>query len=325
MTTKVANAPWSEEALFAKAQLYIERMEAHPADDWQFGLWSTLALECVARAALAQISPVLLADASNWRNLPYALGHKPTAKKFTPGSIPAKEVVARLSELLPEITQEIAGFCSQHFERRNAELHSGELIFSELGTSKWLPNYYLALRTLLKVMGKGLQDIVSDPSNAEAMIEAFEDKAAKSVEQDIKAHEKVWLNKSDEERDTAIGQAKTWATRHAGHRVDCLSCRSPALLQGNPNGAVSTEVYEGEVTQRQSMLPTSFECVACGLRGYRNLLPVGWVTPLLALLSILLRNFSICTPRTILRRRAPRQLLSMRKILMNINSCLRSA
>src|SRR5262245_45022887 len=134
-TTNVANAPWSEEGLFAKAQLYIERMEAHTADDWQFGLWSTLALELVARAALAHISPVLLADSNNWRNLTYALGQEPTAKKFTPNSISSNEVIARLTELIPEVTPEIAGFCTQHLKRRNAELHSGELIFSELGTS----------------------------------------------------------------------------------------------------------------------------------------------------------------------------------------------
>ena len=268
MTTIIANAPWSTEGLMSKAELYVEKMESHPADDWQFGLWSTFALELVARAALAHISPVLLADTSSWRNLTYALGHEPTIKKFTPGSINISEVFTRLVELVPEMTPEIAGFCTQHLKRRNAELHSGELVFAELGNSKWLPNFYLALRTLLAVMEKELEDILSDPEGAQSMIDAFEDKAAKAVDQDIKAHRKVWSNKSDREREAAVGQAQSRATRHVGHRISCPACKSPAILQGSPSGTVSTEFSNGEglVIQRQTMLPKSFECIACGLK-----------------------------------------------------------
>ncbi|WP_202596132.1 hypothetical protein [Ensifer adhaerens] len=115
-------------------------------------------------------------------------------------------------------------------------------------------------------MEKELKDLVSDPDNAQSMIEALEDHAAKAVEQDIRAHKKVWSNKSETDQEIATEQAKTWATRHAGHRVTCPSCSSSALLQGNPSGVVSTDVNEGEVIQRQTMLPTSFECIACGLR-----------------------------------------------------------
>ena len=65
MISALSSPPWSEEALFGKALLYIERMESYTADDWQFGFWSALSLELLARAALAHISPVLLADTKN--------------------------------------------------------------------------------------------------------------------------------------------------------------------------------------------------------------------------------------------------------------------
>ena len=74
MTPNAATHPWSEEALLAKAFLYAEQMEATKAEDWEFGFWSALSLEFLARAALAHISPTLLCNTANWRNLHYALG-----------------------------------------------------------------------------------------------------------------------------------------------------------------------------------------------------------------------------------------------------------
>lgn len=268
MASPTINNPWESDSLYAKALTYIEQMESSIAEDWQYGLWSSLALELLARSALSNISPVLLADAKNWRNITFALGNAPTAKKFNPISVSTKEVLARLTELLPNFTEEMAGFCSKHTDDRNAELHTGEVIFGKNGTANWLPRFYQACDALLKSMGKTLADLVSDSAHAESLIQSLSDVAAKSVKQDISAHSKVWSNKSDTDKVDASLQAKTWATRQSGHRVDCPSCSSTALLHGSPVGAVSTQIIEGdnEVTERQSMLPSTFECIACGLK-----------------------------------------------------------
>jgi hypothetical protein len=266
MTTVAAPHPWSHESLVGKARLFIEIMEAHPVDDSKFALWSALALELLARAALAHISPVLLADAGNWRNAAYALGRTATQKKFTPSSIATKEVFARLNELVPTFTEEIAGFCARHADRRNAELHTGELAFANLGTSSWLPRYHQACAVLLSVFGATLADWVTDPSSAQAMIDSLGDAAAKSVARDVKAHAQVWENKTAEEREAAALQATATTTRQAGHRTSCPSCKCPALLQGSPAGPVATEIRDDEVVQRQTMVPNAFVCAACGLR-----------------------------------------------------------
>lgn len=266
MTPQVAIHPWSEDALFQKAVLYVQHMESTTADDWQFGFWSALSLELLARAALAHISPTLLADTSNWRNLSYALGREPTTKKFSPTSVGTKEVLGRLNELLPAFTEEIAGFCTKHVDKRNAELHSGEVAFAAYGTSRWLPKFYQACKVLLESIGKTLSDLISDAATAQTIIDSLRDAAAKAVNQDIKAHAQVWSNRSDEERRDATAQATAWATRQAGHRVECPACISPALLQGMPSGPVTTNVSEEEVMQRQTVLPSTFECIACGLR-----------------------------------------------------------
>lgn len=279
MVKKTTNNPWSSDSLFAKSLAYLEQMETSIADDWQYGLWSSLSLELLARAALSNISPVLLADSKNWRNITFALGNAPTAKKFNPTSISTKEVLARLTELLPEFTEEMAGFCSKHTDDRNAELHSGEVIFGQNDTSRWLPRFYQSCDILLKSMGKTLKDYVSDASNAESLITSLSDDASKSVKQDISAHSKVWSNKSENDKNDAINQATAWATRQLGHRVECPSCSSVALLHGAPVGAVATEINQenDEVIQRQSMLPSSFECIACGLKisGYSKLSACG--------------------------------------------------
>ena len=273
MNTQVSVHPWSEEALFNKAKLYIEKMEELTADDWEYGLWSALALEFLARASLAHVSPLLLAEKNSWRNLTYALGKNPTAMGFSPKSVSTHEALSRLKELIAEFNEEKFNFCVQHIERRNREFHSGELAFVNLGTSEWLPRFYTACKVLLQSMDKELEDLITDPTIAMNLISEYNNTAASRVKHDIEAHKQVWLNKSSQEKHVASEQAAHLANRHDGHRVQCPACNSQALLQGDPSGTVVTEVIGDELKQRQTMLPASFACTACDLRisGYSNL------------------------------------------------------
>lgn len=266
MTPKVAQHAWSSEALFNKALLYVGQMQRYPADDWQFGFWSSLSLELIARAALAHISPTLLADRRNWRNISHALGHAATAKGFVPISATTNDVLSVLQELLPDFTKELVDFCFSHTARRNAEIHSGEEAFTGLGTSTWLAKYYASCDVFLRSMGKSLDELFDDPDAAMGMIASLQDTAAKAVGKDIEAHKKVWENRNPEERKTSLALAVVWANRHTGHRATCPACGSPARIVGSAQGEVSTEVREDGIVQRQTMLPSSFECIACGLK-----------------------------------------------------------
>lgn len=133
MTTVVSYGPWAEEALFSKCRLYIEKMERHRPDEWEFALWSSLALELLARACLARVSPALLADDKNWHNINFALGRAPITKKFTPISIGMSEVMRRLGEIYPEITQEVVGFVLNIFkeETRSCTVENWDSMESE--------------------------------------------------------------------------------------------------------------------------------------------------------------------------------------------------
>ena len=268
MSPQVMQHPWSAEALFNKTIVYVNEMERLTADDWRFGLWSSLSLELLARAALANISPTLLASGKDWRNVHYALGYPPSKKDFKPNSQLTREIFAILNELLPAFNNESLDFCVLHCAHRNAELHTGEERFAGLNTSEWLPKYYAACDVLLKSMGKSLNDLFDDPKAAGEMILALKDTAAKAVGKDIEACKKTWEQKSPGEQQQAVAQAAAWATRHSGHRTNCPACSSPSLIKGAGWGTVSSEINDddGLIVQRQTMLPSSFECIACGLK-----------------------------------------------------------
>ena len=266
MNAKPSQHPWSSEALFNKALLYVGEMEKHPADQWQFAFWSSLSLELLARAAVAYVSPTLLADRKDWHNVYHALGYPATIKQFTPVSVATNEALRILREILPEFTDEMFQFCVKHCAYRNAELHSGEEVFAELGTSEWLAKYYACCDVFLRSMGKTLHELVADTQAAKALIASLSDTAAKAVEQDIKQHRALWASKTPAEQQAALAEATSWASRHAGHRVKCPACDSPAIIRGSGHGPVSTDVSEDLIVQRQNVLPSSFECVACDLK-----------------------------------------------------------
>ncbi len=260
---------WNPEALFVKAQRYVENMLATDSDRWEYALWSSLSLEFLARAALANVNPALLADNKDgWASLFHALGFKPTEPKFTPKSIAVSEVFRRLAAILPEFSKENSDFGILHTGRRNSELHSGEAAFEGINASKWLPDYYHASEILLRSMGMSLPDLIGDDEAqiASKLIEAATDVSAKTVLGDIERHKEKWLARPAEERAAQTQAASIWATRQHGHRVLCPACTSQALLVGEPVTAPVQKLDDDEITETQEHLPNRFECIACGLK-----------------------------------------------------------
>jgi hypothetical protein len=170
-------------------------------DDWRFGLLSTFVLEFLGRAALAHVSPSLLAESKDWNNLYFSLGFAPTASKFLPRSIAVGTVFIRAREILPSFTVELEGFAVQHMNRRNEELHSGSTPF-EGGKTNWLPTYYETSRVLLASMDESLVFVFGEAEAkiAEQLIAASKDESAKAVMKSVAAHRVSWESKSPEER-----------------------------------------------------------------------------------------------------------------------------
>jgi hypothetical protein len=280
MSAKKHPHAWSAESLLGKAQRYAAIMLEKERTDWQFGFWSALTLEMLARAAVAKVSPTLLAQSNNWNNIYYALGQTPTESTYVPKSIDIAEVFNRLKSIFPNnFTQEIHNFCILHINLRNTEMHSGDLPFDGFGTSNWLAKYYLTCRILLHSLDEKLDILLGtdEAKVAETLIQALEDKAAKAVGTTIKEHKTAWHSKTDKERKSLVKQAQALTSRHVGHRVKCPSCGNTALLQGSPLGAPTQRLEDDIITERQSILPSHFECLVCGLKitGYSKLAACG--------------------------------------------------
>jgi hypothetical protein len=269
ITPTATPAPWDPDALYAKALRYVQRMGELDKDDWEYALWSSFSLEFLARAALANVTPALLAETDkSWSSLYAALGFTPTEEKFAPKSIAISEVFKRLSAILPTFTKEYESFCIQHTGRRNAELHSGEAAFEGIKGSSWQPRLYQTCQVLLASMGMTLQDFVGEDESkvASQLMVAAADESAKAVKGDVEAHKRVWLAKEQTVRETLVAQAALWASRQAGHRVECPACGSQALVVGDPVGAPLKTLDGDVIFETQEHLPNQFECIACALK-----------------------------------------------------------
>ena len=262
-------AAWNPEALYDKAARYMQQAQGLDSDGWDYALWSSLALELLARAALANVHPALLAEPDRaGSNLVSALGFEPIVKRFSPRSIAVSEVFTRLVAMIPEFSTEHEGFGTLHTGRRNAELHSGEMGFDGVKGASWQPRFYQTCAVLLRSMGLTLEEFVGtdEAKAAEVIMAAAADESAKAVEGDVVAHAKVWQARLEGERAILIAQAEVWATRQAGHRVQCPACGSNALVTGGPVSAPVRKLEGDEIVEKQEYLPSHFECIACGLK-----------------------------------------------------------
>jgi DNA-directed RNA polymerase subunit RPC12/RpoP len=262
---------WDAEALWTKALRYAGCMIDNNVENWQKGLWSSLTVEFLARAALANVSPALLSESSqkNSDHLFHALGFEPAGSAIKPLSIGVTDVLRRLASLFPNtFTKELEGFCVRHTGDRNAELHSGETPFDGVDPALWQPEFYRAASALLETMGLSLGDLVGEEETnvAKKLMEAAADEKAKAVLGEVAAHKKVWEAKFEVERTKLKASAEVWASRQEGHRVNCPSCCSTALVKGEPASAPQIKLEDDTIFESQEHLPSQFECVACGLK-----------------------------------------------------------
>lgn len=267
---------WEKDPLISKAKLFFERAFDSDRDESTFGLWCSLGLELLIRAAVASISPTLLAlPEKSQTNLLYALNLKETSD---PRSISVSKATELCLLLLPDFTESDRTNCTALINRRNEELHSGAAAFDEYKPSAWLVGFYQACTSLSNALGESLDDLfgVDEAQTASDILATNHADVIKKVKSRIIAHKKVFEEKSSEEQAKLMEDAENEGLdlstqRH--HRVQCPACESCGTVQGQPFGKERIKTKEDEITVRQAISPTSFNCPACGLKfsGYAEL------------------------------------------------------
>lgn len=272
---------WDKDSLWNKARLFFEKGFEEDKEKPFFGLWCAMGLELLSRAAIAKISPTLLAEPDReQQNILHALGLG--SAKAQKKSIGTFQVLTLCKSLITEFKDEEFTIASAIVGRRNEDLHSGTAAFSEYPTQLWIGGFYKCCKVLAESMNENLTSLLGEEISKEAnvILADIDAQLLTKTKALIAAHTKVFENKEKTEKERLSLQAKenSESLAYRGHhRVKCPACQSTGTVYGEPHGKENIEHGDGEIIVRESILPTKFSCIACDLKlnGYGALSAAG--------------------------------------------------
>lgn len=261
---------WQSEVLYNEAKLYAQRAHNESVDSSLFAFWMSLALELIARSALSQIHPVLLADPREQDNIHYAFGIIP---KKIPLSIPSKALYARCSVFIPGFTDKMSTHCLIIADRRNSELHSGAAAFEGIANSTWLPATYEVIEVLLAHLKRDFTDFLG--GHGAVAVEALRDRRdnlVKEVHEKLAKARKYYGGLTEEERAKLSASADETSThwlKGTTLRKKCLcpACSNTAVIGGETVGRSPVRIDQAEtsITREVRVLPNRLRCPYCNL------------------------------------------------------------
>jgi hypothetical protein len=261
---------WASESLYSKAKLFARRAHDESVDSSLFAFWMSVALELLARSALAKIHPVLLADPREQDNIHYAFGIIP---KSPPKSIPAKALFARCSVFVPGFTDKMSGHCLIVADRRNSELHSGAAAFEGIDNSKWLPATYEVMDVLLRHLGRDFRDLLGD--HGDVALEALKDRRdsiKKEVQEQLAVSRRHYERTTPEEKKALEASApeamESWMKgSKLRKQCACPACGNTAVIGGETVSRSPAKIDEESNTIKREVrvLPNRLRCPFCKL------------------------------------------------------------
>lgn len=268
--------------LWNKSKLLLEKALARrnegAFEDFQLG--AALAVEILAKAALAKKHPVLVVDPQHFESVLVACGESSSSDCKT---IQAKTLFARCIRLVPGFGESDEKFCMTLADRRNAELHSGAIPFTGVSIDSWQPKYWRVIKLLVTAQDCTLADLLG-PAEGAAADEIISD-ASKSLEKAIEgriAHHaaRFKANYPTYTVEQIRKQSQIAARARLGSgtiETTCPACESAAVLEGSyiDERDVDTQRVEyGDAAEFESwvrVVETTYEsesltCFVCSLK-----------------------------------------------------------
>lgn len=246
------NTAISEEALLGKSRAYIAKAlrRKGEGDLEEYQLWASLALELLGKSALAHRHPCLVVDPTHSPSLFVAAGVSATTDVKT---ITAKTLFERLRQLIPAFDENVRENCQAISERRNAELHSGDVPFKTMKVEAWEARYWYACDIILASMDRNLDDWIGEGEAKEKhqllAIAAEKLKAAVAVK--IEAAKVKIAGMSKKTSKLLIEEAEARSAAHYSDlfkwsndkswEAECIVCTAKGFLAGD---RMSEEVLE---------------------------------------------------------------------------------
>lgn len=272
---------WDNDSLWLKSKLYFQRAFNEDRTSDVFGLWCAMGLELLSRSTISHFSPCLLAEPDrDQKNLLAALNLNANLSQAK--SISTSQVLKLCKDLITDFNEEEMTIALALAGRRNEEVHSGTAAFVEYKPQQWIGAFYKCCKILSQAQNKNLEELFGEDeaTAAQGIITELDKQVLKNVLNQIKAYEKVFNDKTLDEKEELkiIAEQKGETLSHnKHHKVKCPACSCTATVHGNEYGKEQVENKGNEVITRISVIPTVFSCPACGLKlnGYAQLAAAG--------------------------------------------------
>jgi hypothetical protein len=270
------------EAIFAKSKMYIQRAlrckGRRDLDEYQ--LWASLALELLRKTSLARVHPSLIVNPLDHVSILAASGFNLGTDIKT---ITAHTLYERLRHVTKGFDESVKKFCDDISQRRNAELHSGDIPFKAMKLEAWESQYWHAAQLILDFMESSLEKwLGADQARAPKKLLAHASQALiDAVLVRVERAKVQFLKRKKKEREEAIALSmnkesyrypgRLWQCGDEGEwGTKCPACGGKAVVTGS-SGELSVWHYDedgyrvegGFVTKEY--VAEKFKCPVCDL------------------------------------------------------------